>query len=63
MHWQKETVVLKRQKRGERKERKERLERESLKNSFNDYGDCHLSHYFMLEKERDEKGLLGGREN
>ena len=67
MHWQKETVVLKRLKRGERKKRKERKrergERESLKNSFNDYGDCHLSHYFMLEKERDEKGLLGGREN
>ncbi len=60
MHWQKQTVVLKRQKRGERKKREER---ESLKNSFNDYGDCHLSHYFMLEKERDEKGLLGGREN
>jgi hypothetical protein len=55
--------------RGEKREKKkkkrekERGERESLKNSFNDYGDCHLSHYFMLEKERDEKGLLGGREN
>jgi hypothetical protein len=43
---------------GEKREKKtERIERESLKNTFNDYGDCHLSHYFMIEKERDEKGL------
>jgi len=27
MHWQKETVVLKRQKRGERKEKREKKER------------------------------------